>query len=147
MVDASFLHNVAIRCFSTMADLQEESTLKVLLSFEPKLSKSENIAYIKTAFKELGKEYDLTFDDYDDKELYCTEFINNCLQPFGISFKQHSDYLNRTITLPNDMVNSIVNDYMGDQISYKLCIRKEADTIKSLGINEVIQFPQDHWMN
>ncbi len=147
IIDASFKQDVAIRCISNMANLQEESTLKVFLCFEPKLSKEENLNYIKNSFKELGKKYDLSFNDFDAQELYCTEFINNSLLPLGISFHNHSNYFNRTITLPNDMVNSIMEKDMPEHFAFKLCIMKKADQIVNLNINDVAQFPKDHWMN
>ncbi len=147
IIDASFKQDVAIRCISNMANLNEESTLKYFLCFEPKLSRQDNLSYIKNSFQELGKKYDLTFDDSDAQELYCTEFINNSLHPFGISFDYHSHFFNRSITLPNDMVNSIMKDYMPERFTFKLCITKKADKIVRLNINDVAEFPQDHWMN
>lgn len=143
MIDASIRQNVAIRCISSMASLQETSTLKMLLCFEPKLNKYDNLEYINNTIKELGKKYDLTFDNSNSNELYCTEIITNALQPYGVRINSYSDILKRKVTLPKDLVKDIIKDEMFDNFIFKYCISKENDNIRYLTISQVAQLPND----
>lgn len=141
MIDASFRQDVAIRCISNMANLKEQSTLRVLLCIEPKLCKQDNLSYIKNSVKELGKKYDLTFNNSDTEELYCTEIIANSLFPFGIQLQKQSKLLNRDITLPNDFVENIFERKTIDLFKYKYCILKESNNVRNLTISQVTCLP------
>jgi len=144
MIDASFRQDVAIRCISKMANLQEQSTLRSLVCIEPKLSRQDNLGYINNAVKELGKKYDLSFDNSNDQELYCTEFIANALSPYGIHLQKQSKVLNRKISLPVDMVANILEDGKIDSFNYKFCLVKEANRIKKLSLGQFASLPQGH---
>lgn len=144
MIDASFRQDVAIRCISKMANLQEQSTLRSLLCIEPKLNRNDNLGYINNAVKELGKKYDLTFDNSNTQELYCTEIIANALSPYGIHLQKQSKVFNRNIALPVDMVANILEYGKIDLFTYKYCLVKEANSVKRLSFSQVARLPRGH---
>lgn len=147
MIDASFRQDVAIRCISNMANLNEVSTLRAFLCLEPKLSKQENLEYIYSAVNELGKRYDLTFDDTNSDEYYCTEIIANSLSPYGIRFMKQSKIFMRNIMLPDDMVDNILEKRLLELFNYKYCLVKETDSIKTIDISQLARLSEHHFLN
>lgn len=94
---------VKIRTFNQMANLKEESYLKALSGYRFNEDDEFIKTYLNHALDFLGTPYDYSMVTYDDKALYCSEFVYYALQAVNIEITKTSKILDHVVITPTDL--------------------------------------------
>ncbi len=84
--------------------------MKSAIGFRMDVSDDTRKDFLGFALSQLGKEYDYDMNTEDDTQLYCSEFLYQCLLHIGIKTDGNTNMLARTAVSPTDLVHFFHKD-------------------------------------